>query len=105
MWRKAPLSKTAEMGPAVNSRRLPSGTSVPKNLIARLGFFWSMAVSSNDLVSLWIDQNGAGHINVDQDLFAWRSALVSPKFRGYAGTSKRHTDLHPRARRLDELDS
>src|SRR5215471_6524148 len=105
MWRKAPLSNTAEMGPAVNSRRLPSGTSVPKSLIARLAFLWAMAVSSNDLVSLWIDQNGAGHINIDTDLFARRGDLVSCKFCGDAASPKRQTDLHPRACRLDKLDS
>ena len=31
-----------------------------------------MAVSSNDLVGLRIDQYGAGHIDVDADLFARR---------------------------------
>src|SRR5215475_6171955 len=92
------------MGPALNSRRLPSGASVPKSLIARLGFFWAMAASSNDLVSLWIDQNGVGHVDVDADLFARSGDLVSREFRGDADSAEWHVDLHPRARRLDELD-
>src|SRR5215471_4020299 len=92
------------MGPALNSRRLPSGTSVPKSLIARLGFFCAMVVSSNDLVSLWIDQNGADHIDVDTDLLAGSGDLVSREFCGDADSPERHADLHPRACRLDELD-
>src|ERR1700730_12528604 len=103
MQRKAPLSKTAEIGPALNSRRLPLGASVPKNLIARLGFFLARAASSNDLVSLWIDQNGAGHIDVAADVFARSGDLVSREFCGDADSPERHADLHPRACRLDEF--
>src|SRR5215468_444762 len=104
MYRRAPLLKTAEIGPALNSRYFPSGTSVPKSLIARLGFFWAMVESSNDLVGLRIDQHGAGHIDVDTDLFARSGDLVSRELCGDAGSPERHADLHPRACRLDEFD-
>src|ERR1700730_10422731 len=97
------MSKTAEIGPALNSRRLPLGTPVPKNLIARLGFFWAMAASSNDLVSFWIDSKGGGSEDVGTDPFARSGDLVSREFCADADSPERHADLHPRACRLDEF--
>jgi len=55
-------------------------------LIARLGFFWAMAASSNDLVSLWTIRTARVNIDVDKDLLARSGDLVSCKFCGNAGS-------------------
>src|SRR5262249_17531906 len=62
-----------------------------------------MAASSNDLVSLWINQNGATHINVYTDLLAGTGDLVGREFCSNADSSEWHADLHPRSCELDEL--
>src|SRR5436190_987570 len=93
------------MGPAASSRRLPSETSVPKSLIARLGFFLAMALSgSDDFFGLRINDNGAGHIDINADFLSGLAHVAGLKLGNNALAAQWKGDLNARAGGLHQFD-